>query len=192
MARQSADEVRRIEALARSTLGFFRQTDTPEKVDLKSSAEAVRLLLGPLMRKREIQFDVSATGDCTVNAFPVATRHVLLNLVRNACEATHRKGGKVTVTMTGTPDAVEMVIADEGTGIDPGMIPSLFQFGATTKGDRGNGMGLWVVKKLLDRHGGTIHCQSEPGQGTRFTVIWPREIPGVQAIQELAVAPAQS
>jgi len=191
MARQSADEVRRIEALARSTLGFFRQTKAPEKIDLRSSAESVRLLLEPLMRQREIGFEIRASGDCVVKAFPVATRHVLLNLVRNACEATDRKGAKVTVTLTGEPDAVEVVVADEGTGIDPGLIPNLFQFGASTKGDRGNGMGLWVVKKLVDKHGGTIDLESKPGEGTRFKVIWPREIPVSQAIQQMAAAPAQ-
>jgi signal transduction histidine kinase len=192
IARQSADEVRRIEALARSTLGFFRQANAPEKVDLHSSAESVRLLLEPLIRQRDIAFEIRAAGDCAVNAIPAATRHVLLNLVRNACEATNRKGAKVTVSLTGGPDAVEVVIADEGTGIDPHIVPNLFQFGASTKGERGNGMGLWVVKKLLDKHGATINVQSNLGQGTQFTVIWPRDIPIAHEIQEMAAAPART
>jgi signal transduction histidine kinase len=188
IARQSADEVRRIEALARSTLGFFRQANAAEKVDLKASAESVRLLLEPLIRQREIAFEIHAAGDCVVNAIPAATRHVLLNLVRNACEATNRKGAKVTVTMTGGPEAVEVLIADQGTGIDSEIIPSLFQFGATTKGERGNGMGLWVVKKLLDKHAATINLESKSGQGTRVMVIWPREIPNADEGAELASA----
>ena len=188
MARQSAEEVRRIEALARSTLGFFRQSSAPEKVDLQSSAESVRLVLGPLMRRRDIAFEILATGDCVINAFPVATRHVLLNLVRNACEATNRKGAKVTVTMTGGTDAVEVVIADEGTGIDPGMIPNIFQFGASTKGERGNGMGLWVVKKLLEKHSAAIRVDSIPGNGARFTITWPRSFsPADESSPSLAV-----
>ena len=191
MARQSAEEVRRIESLARSTLGFFRQGGGPEKVDLLSSAESVRVLMEPIMRKREISFEIHATGDCTVMAIPAATRHVLLNLVRNACEAINRKGAKVTVTLTGRPDAVEVMVADEGTGIDPAIVPNLFQFGASTKGERGNGMGLWVVKKLLDRHGAVIHLDSTPGQGTRFTISWPREFPVAQPVPELAMAPAR-
>ena len=52
----------------------------------------------------------------------------------------------------------------------------LFQFGATTKGDHGNGMGLWLVKQLVTRHGGTIEVDSKPGEGARFTVIWPRRM----------------
>ena len=192
MARQSAEEVRRIESLARSTLGFFRQAGQPEKVDLQASAESVRVLMEPVMRKREITYEIQASGDCTVTAFPVATRHVLLNLVRNAIEASDRKGAKVTVTMTGRPDEVEVVVADEGTGIDPAIIPNLFQFGASTKGERGNGMGLWVVRKLLRRHGGTIDVQSKLGEGTRFTLLWPRDMPVSDEVAELHVATVHS
>jgi signal transduction histidine kinase len=191
MARQSAEEVRRIETLARSTLGFFRQVGDPEKVDLQSSSESVRVLLEPIRRKREIAFEIQAEGDCTVTAFPAATRHVLLNLVRNAIEASDRKGAKVTVRLTGRPDAVEVVVADEGTGIDPAIVPNLFRFGASTKGERGNGMGLWVVKKLLDRHGGAVDLVSTPGQGTRFTVIWPRVFAGAPGVQDMAATPAK-
>jgi signal transduction histidine kinase len=192
MARQSAEEVRRIESLARSTLGFFRQAGQPEKVDLQASAESVRVLMEPVMRKREIAYEIQASGDCTVTAFPVATRHVLLNLVRNAIEASDRKGSKVTVTMTGRPDEVEVVVADEGTGIDPAIVPNLFQFGASTKGERGNGMGLWVVRKLLRRHGGTIDVQSKLGEGTRFTLLWPRDMPVSAEVAELNVVSAHS
>jgi signal transduction histidine kinase len=186
-AKQAAEEVRRIESLARSTLGFFRQASEPERVSLRASAESVRVLLEPLMRKQEIELEIRSSGDCVVTAFPASTRHVLLNLVRNACEATHRTGAKVSVTMTGKPDAVEVVIADEGSGIDPAMMASLFQFGASTKGERGNGMGLWVVKQLVDRHGGAIDLQSTVGQGTRFTLTWPREFPP-PGFQEMAAS----
>jgi signal transduction histidine kinase len=186
-AKQAAEEVRRIESLARSTLGFFRQASEPERVSLRASAESVRVLLEPLLRKQEIELEIGSSGDCVVTAFPSATRHVLLNLVRNACEATHRRGAKVSVTITGKPEAVELVIADEGSGIDPAMMPSLFKFGASTKGERGNGMGLWVVKQLLNQHGGAIDLQSTVGQGTRFTLTWPREFPA-PALQEVATS----
>jgi signal transduction histidine kinase len=190
MAKQAAEEVRRIEVLTRSTLGFFRQTPTPEKVDLRSSAESVRLLLEPLMRKREIELEVRSAGDCTVTAYPVETRQVLLNLVRNACEATVRKGAKVSVVMTGKPDWVEVDVIDEGGGIDAAVLPNLFQFGASTKGDRGNGMGLWVVKQLIEKHGGAIDLETKPGEGTRFTIRWPRSFPVAPASGERAAEAA--
>jgi signal transduction histidine kinase len=189
MAQQSSEEVRRIESLTRSTLGFFRQTKTPERVDLRSSAESVRLLLDPLMRKRSIELEIRSSGDCVVTAFPVETRQVLLNLVRNACEATIRKEGRVSVILAGKPDVVEVVVADEGAGIDPTMLPSLFQFGASTKGDRGNGMGLWVVKQLVEKHGGSMGLDTRLGEGTRFTIIWPRQFPASSGAEETMATP---
>ncbi len=184
IARQSAEEVRRIESLTRSTLGFFRPTSAPEKVDLCSSAESVRLLLTPLMRKRGIELEIRGTGDCMVNAFPVETRQVLLNLVRNACEATNQRGAKVSVIMTGGADAVDVTVADQGVGIDPAVIPTLFHFGASTKGDRGNGMGLWVIKQLVEKHGGAIDLETKVGQGTKFTIRWPRQYPTPAPVTE--------
>jgi signal transduction histidine kinase len=188
MAEQSAEEVRRVISLTRSTLGFFRQGLHPERVDLRASAESVRLLMDPVLRERGIEFLVSATGDCTVNAYSVEVRQVLLNLVRNACEATSRRGARVSITMEGRPESVELVVKDEGGGIDPAILANLFQFGASTKGERGNGMGLWVVRQLVSRHGGSIDVDSKPGQGTRFTLSWPRDFSGAKADEEMAAA----
>lgn len=181
MAQQAADEVRRIETLARSTLGFFRQRPEPEEVDLRMSAESVRLLLDPMLRQRGIELEIRSRGDCTVTAYSVETRQVLLNLVRNACEATTRKGGRVSIVLEGSPEAVIVEIVDQGSGINPSLLPNLFQFGVSTKGERGNGMGLWVVRQLVEKHGGTIELESKVGEGTRFKVTWPREFAATAA-----------
>jgi signal transduction histidine kinase len=177
IAQQASEEVARIETLTRSTLGFFRQATAPELVDLAASAEAVRFLLGPMIRQRGIDLQIAHQGDCTVSAYAVETRQVMLNLVRNACEAMIQRGGKVTISLEGRADDVRIVIADEGSGIQPAMMERLFQFGASTKGERGNGMGLWLVKQLVTRHGGTVEVESQVGEGTRFTVFWPRKMP---------------
>jgi signal transduction histidine kinase len=177
LVQQCQEEVRRIESLTRSTLGFFRQAKEPETVDLLQSVEGVRFLLGPTLRQRGIEFEVTHQGDCRVFAFAVETRQVLLNLVRNAIEATQQRGARVTVDLEGRVDDVRVVVADQGAGIAHDVMPRLFQFGATTKGDRGNGMGLWLVRQLITRHGGTIEVDSRPGEGARFTVNWPRRMP---------------
>jgi signal transduction histidine kinase len=185
LVHQSQEEVRRIESLTRSTLGFFRQAKEPESVDLISSLEDVRFLLGPTLRQRGIEFEVSHQGDCRVFAFGVETRQVLLNLVRNAIEATERRGAKVSINLEGRREDVRVAVADQGSGISPEVMPRLFQFGATTKGDRGNGMGLWLVKQLVARHGGRIEVQSSPGEGACFTVFWPRRMPAQGAGEEI-------
>jgi signal transduction histidine kinase len=178
MAQQSAEEVRRVIGLTRSTLGFFRQASRPEPVDLRASAESVRFLLDPTLRQKSIELSILSTGDCTVNAYAVETRQILLNLIRNACDATTRRGTRISVTMEGRPEAVHLVVEDQAGGIDPAILKNLFQFGASTKGERGNGLGLWVVKQFVSRHGGTIDVDSKPGAGTRFTISWPREFSG--------------
>ena len=68
-----------------------------------------------------------------------------------------------------------MVVADDGSGIDPSILRNLFQFGSSSKGEKGNGMGLWTVKHILSKHGGSIEVSSDPSHGTSFTLNWPRE-----------------
>ena len=175
LATVASEETTRVIELARSTLSFFRQSAKPEMVDLANVVDSVRFLLAPVIRRAGIVLETSLDGDVTVEAFPGEVRQVLLNLVRNACEATSRSGGKVRVELKGRPQGVEIVVADEGLGIAPEMLPKLFQFGNSTKGEAGNGMGLWTVQHIVTRHGGTVHVESALERGTRFMVWWPRE-----------------
>jgi signal transduction histidine kinase len=176
LTRMASEEADRVLTISRSTLSFFRQSSTPERVDLRSAAESVRFLLDPLLRRREITLNVRVSGDITVDALAGELRQVLLNLVRNACEASPRGGSAVSLTLSGQADHVDIIVKDEGSGIDPAVLPTIFQFGQTTKGSQGNGMGLWTVKHIVDRHGGKIHVDSQPGHGATFTITWPRHI----------------
>jgi signal transduction histidine kinase len=176
MAEQAADEVRRIGSIARSTLGFFRQDEQPEQTDLIASAASVRFLLEPLLRQRGIEVEIESEGNCTLTAYAVEIRQVLLNLVRNACEATTRKGAQVVIRIEGHDRDVTVTVRDQGAGIAPEMLENLFRFGVSTKGERGNGMGLWAVKRLVQRRGGSINVDSTLGKGSCFTVIWPRSM----------------
>jgi signal transduction histidine kinase len=188
---QSSDEVKRIEALTSTTLGFFRQRTEPEQADLIASAQGVRFLLGPMMRQHSLEFDLQHEGDCTVQAYGVETRQVLLNLARNACEAS-ANGGRVAIVLTGRAEDVLIEVEDQGSGIAPDMLDKLYQFGLSTKGERGNGMGLWLVRQLVERHGGTISVYSAVGKGTRFTVVWPRRMPQTNGGSNSATGQARS
>lgn len=176
MAHQAAEEVLRIGKITSSTLGFFRQDQEPQRVDLRSSAESVRFLLDPLLRQRGIELLVESNGNTTVLAYSMETRQVLLNLVQNACEATTQKGTHIRIAIEGRSSDVQVIVEDEGAGISPEVLGNLFQFGVSTKGERGNGIGLWAVRQLVIRHGGTITAESTLGKGSRFIVCWPREI----------------
>jgi signal transduction histidine kinase len=176
LAHSASLEATRVLTISRSTLSFFRQSGAPEPISLLAAAESVRFLLDSLLQQKSLTIDIEASGDLTIEALPGETRQVLLNLIRNACEATSVPGGRVAVRLVGHDSNVEVTIADQGTGIDPSLLPSLFQFGRSTKGEQGNGMGLWTVKHILTRHGGDIQVQSTLGVGTTFTLHWPRRL----------------
>jgi signal transduction histidine kinase len=174
LAQTAADEADRVQTISRSTLSLFRQGTEPEVTDLRAAADSVCVLLARLMHNQGIALRIEATGDTHVEALPGEARQVLLNLVRNAYEATTRQGADVRITLTGRADDVEIVVADQGSGIEPEMLAKLFQFGASTKGAQGNGMGLWAVRHILAKYGGEIGVTSVVGEGTTFTMRWPR------------------
>lgn len=176
-ALSASEEADRVLTLSRSTLSFFRQGREPETIELFKAAESVRFLLQTKLNKQRTEMHVLSSGDTTVQALPGEARQVLLNLVRNACEATPNPDCDVHITLNGQPTGVEITIQDHGTGIDPAILPRLFQFGITTKGEQGNGMGLWAVKQILLRHGGDVRVSTELGKGTTFTLWWPRTFP---------------
>jgi signal transduction histidine kinase len=178
LARTAADEADRVMAISRSTLAFFRQNAEPEPVDLAAVAESVRFLLGALCQSKHISIDIHAEGDFVIEAFAGELRQVVLNIVRNACEATANGGPDVHVNISGAPEGVTLTVTDRGIGIDPAVLPNLFQFGVTTKGDHGNGIGLWSVKHIVTRHGGTVQVVSTPGEGATFTLWWPHRFAG--------------
>jgi signal transduction histidine kinase len=173
-ATQASEEADRVLTISRATLSFFRQGNEAEAVDLFAAAESVRFLLQTRLDKHDIDLQIMSTGDTTVQALPGEPRQVFLNLVRNAVEATKGKATTVSITLKGLPQGVEIAVADQGTGIDPSILPQLFTFGVSTKGEHGNGMGLWAVRHILTRHGGDIRVASTPGAGTTFTLWWPR------------------
>jgi signal transduction histidine kinase len=192
LTRMASDEADRVLSISRSTLAFFRQSSTPERVDLRAAAESVRFLLDPILRRREITLNVRISGDIVIEALAGEARQVLLNLVRNACEASPRGGSTVTLALAGQADHVELKVIDQGTGIAPELLPTIFQFGQTTKGAQGNGMGLWTVKHIVDRHGGTIHVDSEPGHGATFAIDWPRHIHRAARSRRAALRPVSA
>ncbi len=107
---------------------------------------------------------------------------MLINLVKNAIEAIEdgpRRTGAVTVTVAvaGTcPGApIEVSVRDDGCGIPADQLATIFidPFFTTKTRDRGTGLGLAVVRQIVDAHGGVIAVTSAPGAGTRFAITLP-------------------
>jgi signal transduction histidine kinase len=96
---------------------------------------------------------------------------VVYNLLVNAAEASP-PGGVVTVKTRLASDEAEISVIDRGTGIDPKHTESIFNPFFTTK-PAGVGLGLALVSKFVDEHGGKIAVESEPGRGSVFIVRLP-------------------
>jgi signal transduction histidine kinase len=96
---------------------------------------------------------------------------VFYNVVLNAAQATPA-GGAVTVKTRGFNDTAEIAVIDRGPGIDPKIRESIFNPFFTTK-PQGVGLGLAIVSKIIDEHGGRMSVESEPGKGSVFRVYLP-------------------
>ena len=99
---------------------------------------------------------------------------VFFNLIQNAVQASP-PGGAVTVKTRDAGDTAEVFVIDRGSGIDPKNMDSIFNPFFTTK-PTGVGLGLAIVAKIIDEHGGKIAVESEPGKGTIFRVQLPRTV----------------
>lgn len=115
-----------------------------------------------------------------VQADPHQIQQVLVNLLLNAADALGEAGGEVRIhtrlVLVGAPITttwVEVRVEDDGVGIRAEDLSRLFEPFFSTKGPKGTGLGLSVTWGILERHGGTIHVESEPGGGACFTLRLP-------------------
>ncbi|AKT39693.1 two-component hybrid sensor and regulator [Chondromyces crocatus] len=152
----------------------------PVKI-VESAIDAVR----PAADAKEIRLrsEISATG--AIPADPDRLLQVASNLLTNAVKFTPR-GGRVEVALSRVDDAVELSVLDTGRGIAPDFLPHVFErFRQAESGQvppqGGLGLGLAIVRHIVELHGGTIEAFSEgEGHGARFTVRLPVALPPAQ------------
>jgi signal transduction histidine kinase len=95
----------------------------------------------------------------------------LVNLIKNAMQAMNRDG-TLTLSTGSTPEAVWVSIQDTGCGIPSEQLNGIFKPFYTTK-EKGSGLGLMIVQRILRDHGGRVEMESQLGQGTTFRVWLP-------------------
>jgi signal transduction histidine kinase len=116
-----------------------------------------------------------AQDDVVVMADRTRLEQVAANLIDNAVKYTP-PGGRVDVEVKRTEDAAVLRVRDTGPGIPPDELPRIFDRlfrGDTSRTERGLGLGLSLVKAVVEAHGGTVDVVSEPGEGSAFTVSLP-------------------
>lgn len=105
---------------------------------------------------------------------------VLLNLVTNAIDACteSESGDLVTVKSQATPGEIVLTVQDNGIGMSDAVQRNLFTRFFSTKGSKGTGLGLMVVKKIIEEHGGALEVESKYGRGSAFHIRLPRKNQG--------------
>lgn len=120
-------------------------------------------------------------GPDAVRALRGEIRQVLSNLVANCIDAIEHGGAiylSVIATSLNDAEAVTVIVRDTGVGIPREKMSSLFEPFFTTKKESGTGLGLWVSRGLVEKHGGTISVESSTApesHGTAFTITLPRQ-----------------
>jgi len=111
---------------------------------------------------------------CMVLGEAVQIKRAIQNVIINAVQASAEKKGSVAVTCTPKDFYVDIRIEDNGSGITPAQMSKIFDPYFTTKqGKSGTGLGLYITKKVLEDHNGSIKVDSTPDRGTTFTIRLP-------------------
>jgi PAS domain S-box-containing protein len=177
--RIAEEELARVSHVTRQTLGFYRESTLPDVCDVSVLIDNVLRLYENKLKNKNISVTQGSTPCPPLQGWAGELQQVVSNLVSNAVDAMGENGTlKVVVSSLETSEgpAVQLVVEDNGPGIDPQHLERVFEPFFTTKKDVGTGLGLYVSKQIVERHGGTIEVQSSNNNGssgTAFRVVLP-------------------
>jgi PAS domain S-box len=198
-------ELDRVAHIARQTLGFYRDTSSPVKFDVGQTLDELLLLYAARFEARKIKVAKHYDKEIEVTALAGEIRQALSNIITNAIDAMPA-GGSLVIraskshkwNKTDMP-GVRITILDTGSGIERKHMKNLFQPFFTTKEDVGTGLGLWITRTIVEKHGGTIQVRSRTGpeeHGTAFSIFLPLNGkdsgPGPSLLQDVSSSSALS
>lgn len=176
------EQTRLLEMMIQDVLTYSRFEVVPalnrQTVDLAEMLDKIRQNLAPQMEGKGIDFKlIMPTTACAISGDADGLNRLFSNLIENAVKYS-QENGEVLVHLLAQDDWMTVAIRDTGIGIDPAEVPRIFeQFfrasSAKEAGIVGTGVGLAIVKRVADLHGGSVEVQSALGQGTTFTVRLP-------------------
>ncbi len=183
-AAMAQTELARVTEITLQTLRFHRQQSKATEVDLAELARAIMALYTGRLLVRNVRLAWKVKSAPKVWCLEGEMRQVLNNLVRNALDAM-TTGGQLSIRVHQQTDysakertklqGVRLTVADTGEGISPQIADRLFEPFQTTKETTGTGLGLWVSRGIVEKHGGRIRTRTRTGErhGTVFTVWLP-------------------
>ena len=173
---QMTQRIERLSRLLESLLEYARASTTADattEVDLGAMVDEVRHLLDP-----PAGFEIVVDGELpTLETDRAPLMQVLQNLVNNAIKHHDRPSGVVIIAASDLGSSIELSVRDDGPGIELQYRQQIFGlFEQLRPRDRveGSGMGLALVKKIVERRGGTIRISDNADRGVTFTFVWPK------------------
>ncbi len=172
-------ETERVARIVRQMLGLYRNNEQVKPINVNTLVEDTVLLLNRQLQRTniEVTMELGDLPDAVVAADQL--RQVLSNLVINAKDSMP-DGGKLRVRtrhVRSNKDFplgnIRIMVADTGAGIPKELLDSIFEPFVTTKGEKGTGLGLWIVRGIIGNHGGKISVRSKLGSGTIFKIELP-------------------
>lgn len=183
------EELRRVGHIVSQTLGFYRESSTPQPIDLSTLVNDVVALYQRKLDARQIRVTRNMQSNVTVNGIPGELRQVVANLLSNALDAMEPYG-ILSMEVRLQKKEARVSISDTGHGIATPLLEHIFEPFFTTKKDAGTGLGLWVSKGIVEKHHGRLEVSSsreEGSHGTAFLLTLPlldakpREVEAAQA-----------
>nr|WP_106783889.1 ATP-binding protein [Lysinibacillus timonensis] len=167
-------ELERMDSILSEVLYFSKPIEREkEMISISKLIDEVLVLMKQQTVNSNIEFVFSSVPNCRdiVLANAHRIKQMLINLVKNAIEVMD-SGGTITISLVNVEDMLRIIVHDEGPGIDEDILSNLFKPFFTTK-SFGTGLGLPLVKKVIEEHHGNIYVDSKAGSGTTFTIQLP-------------------
>ncbi|HSO40699.1 MAG TPA: HAMP domain-containing sensor histidine kinase, partial [Labilithrix sp.] len=154
--------------------------DPPERMTVASLVEEARILCRARIEAHGVTLSVDIPSDAPIEGSCIELSQVLVNLLNNAVDAARTApGGWVRLSVDAAPGrpSVSIVVEDSGPGVPKDAAESIFRsFFTTKKSGEGTGLGLSISRSIVERHGGTLTCETSAPH-TRFVVVLPRPEP---------------
>ncbi|MCD6023171.1 MAG: integral rane sensor signal transduction histidine kinase [Fibrobacteria bacterium] len=183
-AQRIGAEAERLQGMIEGILNYTRLEENPdalrfEELDLSEAARDSAALMSGAFAKAGIRLTTRLAESAPLRADYNAVRSVIQNLLENALKYSPA-GSEVVLEIRALSAEIILRVADRGIGIEPADLKRIFEKfyragDEMTRRTRGSGLGLALVKRIVDAHGGTIKVASKPGEGTEMTIIFRRE-----------------
>jgi PAS domain S-box-containing protein len=171
-------ETERVARIVRQMLGLYRHSEQVSAVTINSLVEDTLSLFSRQLERTGIRVETQFDEVPPIISSADQLRQVLSNLVVNARDSMPN-GGRLQIrtrhkrAADGVHGTIRILVADSGTGIPRPALTTIFEPFYSTKGEKGTGLGLWIVKGIVENHSGKIAVRSSVGKGTVFRIELP-------------------